>query len=105
MKFGPQEPPNDYRIWNRRQPDGTLRQIKDFFLEAVEKADKGKKEKMMKKQIIAMQHQDGSKEFLCPKCDTKMIYGDDFRESLVCGEYKQTGSEYFYCPNCELVIR
>lgn len=59
----------------------------------------------IKKKIIAVQHQDGTKEFLCPKCNTVMIYGDDFHESLVDGEYKQSGGEYFYCPNCELVIR
>jgi len=60
----------------------------------------------MEKQIITVQHQDGSKEFLCPKCDTKMIHGDDFHESSgQGGEYEQTGSEYFYCPNCEFVIR
>lgn len=106
MKFGPQEPPNDYRIWNRKQPDGTVRPIKDFFFEAIEKADRGKEEKMMEKQIITVQREDGSKEFLCPKCNTVMLHGVDLHESSgQGGEYEQTGGEYFYCPNCELVIR
>jgi hypothetical protein len=29
--FGPQEPPQDYRIFNRRQPDGTFRPLSEFF--------------------------------------------------------------------------
>ncbi len=31
MSVGPQEPPQDFRIFNRRQPDGTYRPLADFF--------------------------------------------------------------------------
>jgi hypothetical protein len=31
QRFGPLEPPDDYRIFNRRQPDGTFRPLADFF--------------------------------------------------------------------------
>ncbi len=31
MSIGPQEPPQDFRIFNRRQPDGTYRPLADFF--------------------------------------------------------------------------
>ena len=29
--LGPQEPPEDYRIFNRRLPDGTRRPVSEFF--------------------------------------------------------------------------
>lgn len=29
--FGPQEPPQGYRIFNRKQPDGNYRPISEFF--------------------------------------------------------------------------
>lgn len=30
-QFGLCEPPQDYRIFNRRQPDGTFRPLSEFF--------------------------------------------------------------------------
>ncbi len=33
--FGPQEPPQDYRIFNRKQADGTYRPLSEFFDSAV----------------------------------------------------------------------
>jgi len=30
-EFGPQEPPQDYRIFNKRQADGTYRPLSEFF--------------------------------------------------------------------------
>ena len=38
-QFGPQEPPADYRIYNRRRPDGTFPPLAGFFDEAVRQAD------------------------------------------------------------------
>lgn len=37
--IGPQEPPADYRIYNRRRPDGTFPPLSEFFDEAVRRAD------------------------------------------------------------------
>ncbi len=31
MGYVPVEPPDDYRIFNRRQPDGTFRPLSSFF--------------------------------------------------------------------------
>lgn len=39
--IGPQEPPSDYRIFNRRRPDGTFPPLSEFFDEAVRIADAG----------------------------------------------------------------
>lgn len=36
---GPLEPPNDYRIFNRRRADGTFPPLSEFFEQAVRKAD------------------------------------------------------------------
>lgn len=38
-QLGPQEPPDDYRIYNRRRPDGTFPPLSGFF--AVRQADAG----------------------------------------------------------------
>ena len=31
IAYGPQEPPQDYRIYNRRMPDGSFRPLAGFF--------------------------------------------------------------------------
>lgn len=35
LALGPQEPPDNPMIFNRRQPDGSYRDIKEFFLRPV----------------------------------------------------------------------
>jgi hypothetical protein len=42
--MGPLEPPDDYRIYNRKQADGTYPPLSKFFDDAVAKADAGKQE-------------------------------------------------------------
>jgi hypothetical protein len=37
ISFGPQQPPDDPRIFNRRQVNGTYRPLSDFFDAAVER--------------------------------------------------------------------
>lgn len=37
--FGPLEPPNDYRIFNRRRPDGSFPPLSEFFDKAVAQAN------------------------------------------------------------------
>lgn len=52
ITFGPQEPPQDYRIWNTRQPDGTFKPLSQFFDEAVRKADEAEQDRLAA-QIVA----------------------------------------------------
>jgi len=42
--MGPIEPPDDYRIYNCKQADGTYPPLSKFFEDAVAKADAGKQE-------------------------------------------------------------
>ena len=36
LSFGPQEPPNDYRIYNRRRSDGSFPSVRAWFERAAD---------------------------------------------------------------------
>lgn len=44
MKFGVQEPPDDYCIYNRKRADGTYPSMSAFFDRAIVEANNGAKE-------------------------------------------------------------
>lgn len=55
----------------------------------------------MEKKIIAVGNQDGIQQAACPKCDTVMVWRDNYHMSFG-GEVEESGGEYLECPKCGL---
>lgn len=54
----------------------------------------------MGKRLVVVQHADGKREYVCKKCDAKMIHDDSTQSVFSQGEYSENGREQLVCPNC-----
>jgi len=51
------------------------------------------------KKLIMVQHADGKREYICPKCDAEMKHVETGRIGF-CGEYEDSIREFLTCPEC-----
>lgn len=54
----------------------------------------------MKKRLIMVQNLDGTRDYLCAKCNTATKHTDSMSMSMCGGDVVERGGEYAVCPAC-----
>jgi len=52
------------------------------------------------KKLIMVQHADGTREYICPKCSTPTKFTDSGHMQMCGGDVVETGSQQEVCPVC-----
>ena len=55
---------------------------------------------MKPKRLIAVQHADGRREYICKSCGQPMRHVETSDTSFSAGEVSETGEEYLFCDTC-----
>ena len=54
----------------------------------------------MKKRLIMVQNLDGTRDYLCAKCNTATKHADNASMRFCGGDVVEHGGEYAVCPSC-----
>ena len=56
------------------------------------------------KKLIMVQHADGKREYICPKCGSEMVYRDNYSMRFCNGDVVESGGEFLQCTNPDCMM-